>query len=79
MIKKRLAEKFAGFDSCDERMKRIPDDLNDPQIRKAYMRNHIEWFLKNHPDETEEFMRKVQERYGAKTGETNHLPRQCSL
>ena len=66
MIKKRLAEKFVGFDSIDERMKRVPNDLNDPEIREEYIQNHIKWFLKNHPDAIEEFMIDVQNKYKAK-------------
>jgi len=30
MTKQRLQEPFSGFDSIDERVKRIPNDLNDP-------------------------------------------------
>ena len=66
MTKERLAEKFIGFDSIDERMKRVPNDLNDAQIREEYIRNHIEWFLKNHPDAVEEFMQEVLTKYGMK-------------
>ena len=36
-------------------------------IRGEYIKNHIEWFLKNHPDATEEFMREVRHKYDAKT------------
>lgn len=73
MTKARLAEKFTGFDSIDERMKRVPNDLNDPQIREEYIKNHIRWFLKNHPDAVEEFMREVREKYGTKMRETGQL------
>ena len=66
MTKERLAEKFVGFDSIDERMKRVPSDLNDENIRREYIRNHINWFLKNHPDAIEEFMLEVQEKYETK-------------
>lgn len=55
MIQKRLSEPFKGFDSIDERMKRLPNDLNDSEIREEYLKNHIEWFLKNHDDEIENF------------------------
>ena len=47
-IKKRLDEPFNGFDSIDARMKRIPSDLNDPEIRSKYIENHKKWFLTNH-------------------------------
>ena len=36
LINKRLSEPFYGFDSIDQRMKRIPNDLNDPEIREQY-------------------------------------------
>lgn len=73
MTKERLGEKFTGFDSIDERMKRVPNDLNDPKVREEYIKNHISWFLKNHPDAVEEFMREVREKYGAKMRETGQL------
>lgn len=63
MTKERLLEPFAGFDSIDERMKRVPNDLNDSKIRTEYIQNHIEWFLKNHPDAIAEFLKEVQEKY----------------
>ena len=55
MIQKRLSEPFNGFDSIDERMKRLPNDLNDSEIRSNYIKNHVEWFLKNHTEEIENF------------------------
>lgn len=70
MAKRRLAEEFTGFDSIDERMKRIPNDLNDKKIREEYVQNHIRWFLKNHPDATKEFMREARKKYGAQMKET---------
>lgn len=63
MTKERLSEPFTGFDSIDVRMKRVPNDLNDPQIRTEYIQKHIEWFLKNHPDAVEEFMNEVKTKY----------------
>lgn len=66
MTKKRLAEKFTGFDSIDERMKRVPNDLNDANVREDYIRNHVEWFLKNHPNAISDFMLEVNEKYGTK-------------
>lgn len=64
MIKERLNEPFTGFDSIDERMKRVPNDLNDVLARKKYIKNHIEWFLKNHPDVVTEFIDEVRRKYG---------------
>lgn len=66
MTKGRLAENFTGFDSIDERMKRVPNDLNDDIIREDYIRKHTEWFLKNHPDVIEEFMQEVWQKYEGK-------------
>ena len=73
MTRERLAEKFIGFDSIDERMKRVPNDLNDAGIREEYIRNHVEWFLKNHPDAVEEFMREVREKYATKMKESGQI------
>lgn len=47
LIQDRLAEPFIGFDSMDPRMSRIPQDLNDPEIRETYLENHAKWFLSN--------------------------------
>ena len=66
MTKERLEEPFNGFDSIDERMKRVPNDLNDATIRADYIKNHVNWFLKNHPDAVSEFMSEVKGKYGQK-------------
>jgi len=63
MIKERLAKPFNGFDSIDSRMTRIPNDLNNNDIRGEYVINHINWFLQNHPDKVDEFMRSIYEKY----------------
>lgn len=73
MAKERLSEKFVGFDSIDERMMRIPNDLNESNIRKEYIQNHVEWFLKNHPDSIEEFMHEVHEKYETKIKESEQM------
>lgn len=73
MTKERLKEKFEGFDSIDERMKRVPNDLNDAHVREEYIKSHINWFLKNHPDAVPEFMREVRLKYGRKMAETGQL------
>ena len=54
-------------DSIDERMLRVPNDLNDVIVRKEYIENHVKWFLKNHPDRIESFMQDVREKYRAKS------------
>lgn len=62
---KRLNEPFLGFDSIDERMLRIPNDLNDFDIRQEYIKNHIKWFLDNHPDRIDSFISDVKSKYGS--------------
>ena len=73
MTRERLAEVFTGFDSIDERMKRVPNDLNDPEYREQYVRHHIEWFLKNHPDAVDDFMDEVRRIYGGKRTDAGQL------
>ncbi|MDE7290583.1 MAG: DNA adenine methylase [Treponemataceae bacterium] len=63
MTRNRLQEPFEGFDSIDERMKRIPNDLNDADYRSAYIQNHINWFLSNHPDTIQSFLHEAHKRY----------------
>lgn len=60
----RLNEPFNGFDSVDPRIERVPNDLRKPDIREEYLKNHIQWFLKNHENELEGFLKKVKEKYG---------------
>ena len=66
MAKKRLAEPYMGFYSIDERMKRVPDDLNDLDVREAYIKNHIDWFLKNNSVVKADFVKNVQDKYASK-------------
>lgn len=66
LCKIRLQRPFTGFDSVDQRMMRVPNDLNDPAIRAEYIKNHIEWFLKNHEDAVPDFIKSVREKYGTK-------------
>lgn len=73
MTKERLETPFTGFDSIDERMKRVPNDLNDAEIRIQYIKNHIQWFLKNHPDAINEFIDEVIRAYHDKLTESNQL------
>lgn len=70
MTKERLALPFIGFDSIDVRMKRVPNDLNDSDFRIGYIQNHINWFLKNHPDAIEDFIEDVKNKYCEKLIET---------
>lgn len=66
MTKERLSESFTGFDSIDDRMKRIPDGLNDSKTREIYVQNHIKWFLKNNSLTTDDFIKNVQDKYTPK-------------
>jgi DNA modification methylase len=47
-IRERLDRVFTGFDSQDERMRRVPIGLNIDD-RGDYLKNHIKWFLRNQP------------------------------
>ena len=73
MCKDRLLRPFDGFDSIDARMERVPNDLNDPDIRKEYILNHIEWFLKNHERSIPSFIKAVREKYGEKMRRAGQL------
>lgn len=64
--KDRLNEDFTPFDSIDPRMKRIPNDLNDNQIRNEYIENHVQWFLNHHEDALKDFWKEVESKYGHK-------------
>lgn len=64
MTKLRLSEPFNGFDSVDPRMERVPNDLTNPAIRDEYLSNHIQWFLKNHENAIDVFVKTVKEKYG---------------
>jgi len=66
MTKTRLSQPFLGFDSIDERMERVPNDLNDINIRREYISNHIKWFLQKHPDRIHKFHAAVNEKYSEK-------------
>lgn len=48
ITKERLATQFNGFDSIDPRMLRILNDLRNASTREEYLKNHVQWFLKNH-------------------------------
>ncbi len=62
-IKNRLEQPFFGFDSVDERMLRIPNDLNNIDIRNEYIQNHIKWFLFNHSNKVDEFLENFKIKY----------------
>lgn len=69
MAKERLAEEFLGFDSIDSRFERVPNDLNDRDVRMEYTQNHIKWFLKNHKGSIDAFIVSVKEKYAHKMDE----------
>lgn len=64
MIQERLLKPFSGFDSIDTRMERVPKDLTAKETRQEYLKNHEEWFLKNHSFSKQTFKKKVKEMYG---------------
>jgi site-specific DNA-methyltransferase (adenine-specific) len=79
MIESRLNEPFTGFDSIDPRMERVPNDLNDEQIREEYLANHVEWFLKNHNGAKDIFNEEVEKKYGKKISKSKVLATQQAL
>lgn len=64
MIRKRLKTPFTGFDSIDPRMSRVPLDMKDGELRNAYLRNHVEWFLTKHENSLDQFADAVVDAYG---------------
>ena len=67
LIKARLSVPFAGFDSVDPRMARVPLDLRRPDIREEYLEKHKQWFLKHHENELKTFEASVASMYGIET------------
>ena len=45
-------------------MERVPNDLNDEKVREEYLKNHVEWFLKNHNGAKDVFEKEVEIKYG---------------
>ncbi|MBR4904230.1 MAG: site-specific DNA-methyltransferase [Selenomonadaceae bacterium] len=68
IAKKRLSEPFYGFDSLDERMKRLPADLNDLNLREEYIKNHVNWFLKNNPKTADNLIKEFEKKHSLKQG-----------
>ena len=64
MTESRLSEPFTGFDSVDPRMGRVPNDLRKEEIRTEYLKNHVNWFLKNHTNAIDIFKKTVKDKYG---------------
>jgi len=61
---KRLSVPFAGFDSVDPRVERVPLDLRQPDIRAKYLENHKRWFLHRHENAFKRFEESVAALYG---------------
>ncbi|HMR92407.1 MAG TPA: DNA methyltransferase [Chitinophagaceae bacterium] len=71
--RERLDKPFYGFDSIDPRMERIPNDLNDENVRNEYLKNHINWFLKHHENAIEDFWKEVEKKYGKSISKANRI------
>ena len=64
MTNERLAAPFNGFDSSDDRILRVPNDLRREPVRSEYLKNHTNWFLKNHESDRSLFIEAVRLKYG---------------
>jgi len=69
MTRDRLASAFAGFDSVDPRMERVPLDLRRPEVRREYLENHKQWFLQHHENAMKRFEESVASQYGTPDNE----------
>ncbi|MDO8720953.1 MAG: site-specific DNA-methyltransferase [Syntrophales bacterium] len=63
MTRDRLNKEFAGFDSVDPRMERVPLDLRRADIRVEYLENHKKWFLSHHENALNNFEESVLSLY----------------
>jgi len=79
VTRKRLSDPFTGFDSIDPRMARVPNDLNDDKTREEYLKNHQEWFLKNHNSANEMFLKEVENKYAGKKKRADKTEKQQSI
>lgn len=70
MTKERLGTPFRGFDSVDPRMERVPLDLGQSDIRREYLENHKQWFLKYHENALKKFNNSFMSIYGVVDGES---------
>lgn len=69
MTNQRLAMPFNGFDSSDDRVLRIPNDLRKKETRTEYLQNHTKWFLKNHEADKGKLLEAIKEKYGSDTAD----------
>lgn len=65
----RLNSDFKNFDSIDERLERVPKDLNDREVRMGYVKDHIGWFINHQPNSVDKFINNVIKTYGTKIDE----------
>ena len=79
MTNTRLNEPFNGFDSIDPRMERLPNDLREQEIRDEYLKNHVQWFLRNHENTLEVFKKAVNDKYGVILKEKSSDSQQAEL
>lgn len=79
MTNARLNEPFNGFDSVDSRMERVPNDLVRQEIRDEYLKNHVQWFLRNHENAVDIFKKAVTEKYGVILKEKSNGYQQTKL
>jgi len=63
LSRERLRKDFAGFDSVDPRMERVPLDLRKEVVRQEYLQKHKEWFLRHHENAINEFDAAVEAVY----------------
>ena len=76
MTNERLNDAFESFDSIDPRSKRVPNDLRKEEIRKEYLKNHINWFLSHHRNAYEDFRKNVLEKYNL---DINEIDKETTL
>ena len=79
MTNVRLTEPFNGFDSVDPRMERVPNDLRKVEVRDEYLKNHVDWFLKNHENALNVFKKAVKEKYNVSIEEMTPTTQQEGL
>ncbi|MGQ4810079.1 hypothetical protein NKDENANG_03525 [Candidatus Entotheonellaceae bacterium PAL068K] len=73
MSRARLQKEFSGFDSVDPRMERVPFDLRNESIRREYLENHKEWFLRNHENALSDFEKAVEALYPSRTDASRQI------
>ena len=64
---------FSGFGSVDPRMEQVPFDLRNESIRREYLKNHKEWFLRNHENAIGDFEEAVETLYPSRTDASGQM------